>query len=44
MWDQLSFFIKHFREQLWIKPLIACLLSISAAFLDHLRVIVRITR
>lgn len=36
MWDRLSFFIKHLREQLWIKPLIVCVLSISAVFLANL--------
>ncbi|MCD2450221.1 DUF2254 domain-containing protein [Methylicorpusculum oleiharenae] len=36
MWDHLSFVIKHFRERLWIKPLIVCVLSISAVFLANL--------
>ncbi|MBE1426897.1 putative membrane protein [Desulfomicrobium macestii] len=36
MWNHLSFIIKHFRERLWIKPLIVCVLSIAAVFLANL--------
>lgn len=36
MWDHLSFIIKHFRERLWIRPLIVCALSIAAVFLANL--------
>lgn len=36
MWDHLSFVIKHFRERLWVKPLIVCVLSIGAVFLANL--------
>lgn len=36
MWDHLGFIIKHFRERLWIRPLIVCALSIAAVFLANL--------
>jgi uncharacterized membrane protein len=36
MWDHLSFVIKRLHEQLWIKPLIVCVLSISIVFLANL--------
>ncbi|MDY0281518.1 MAG: DUF2254 domain-containing protein [Salinivirgaceae bacterium] len=36
MLDHLSFILKHFRERLWIKPLIVCVLSIAAVFLANL--------
>lgn len=36
MWDRLSFIIKQLRERLWIKPLIVCVLSITAVFLANL--------
>ncbi|NCC05857.1 MAG: DUF2254 domain-containing protein [Proteobacteria bacterium] len=36
MWDHLSFVIKHFRERLWIKPLIVCVLSIATVFIANL--------
>jgi uncharacterized membrane protein len=31
--DRVSFFFSRLRERLWVKPLVSCLLSISAAFL-----------
>ncbi|WP_372858171.1 DUF2254 domain-containing protein [Pseudoalteromonas sp.] len=31
--ERISFFISRLRERLWVKPLISCLLSISAAFI-----------
>ena len=37
MWDQLSFFFKRLRDQLWIKPLAACVLSIGAVYFANLR-------
>ncbi|WP_218915596.1 DUF2254 domain-containing protein [Desulfomicrobium baculatum] len=36
MWDRLSFVVRHFRERLWVKPLIVCVLSIGAVFLANL--------
>lgn len=36
MWDHLSFVIERLRERLWIRPLIAGLLSIGAVFLANL--------
>lgn len=36
MWDHLKFVIKRFRERLWVKPLIVCLLSLNAVFLADL--------
>lgn len=36
MWGHLSFVIKRLSEQLWIKPLIICVLSIGAVFLANL--------
>lgn len=36
MLDRLSFVIKQFRERLWVKPLVVCVLSIGAVFLADL--------
>lgn len=36
MWDNLSFILKHFRERLWVKPLIVCVLSCATVFLANL--------
>lgn len=36
MWDHLSFVVSRLREQLWIKPLIICGLSIGAVLLASL--------
>ena len=36
MWDHLSFAISRLREQLWVKPLIICGLSIGAVLLASL--------
>lgn len=34
MWNRLSFAVKRIREKLWIKPLVACMLSIGAVYLS----------
>ena len=35
-WDQIKFLVNQFRERLWVRPLVVCLLSIGAAFVAKL--------